>query len=224
MPAKSLSDRFPFRRLGRIKLGIAAERDGCPLPRPADHFVCPATIRKVYGEKPGVLRILFPSEDDSRWAWQSYRCYSRTRGLICRGDGEKAVALIDRHTGSLVTRDSVKTSRQPILCNPSTCRYYGRNCRRITHLQFILPDVPGLGVWQIDTSSYWSMININSGVQLLRQVCGRVSMVPLMLKLVPKAVQPQGQRRTVYVLALDAPYKMVEIVRYGPRRRTDSKF
>jgi hypothetical protein len=100
-------------------------------------------------------------------------------------------------------------------CSPASCRYYGKQCRRVMNLQFLLPDVPGLGVWQLDTSSYWSMTNVNNGVQLIRQACGRVSMIPLLLKLQPQEVQPEGLRKTVWVLALDTSLTLVEMLKYA---------
>lgn len=216
MPIKGLSDQVRLPRLGKIRLGIRVER--CkrnPYPRPVDYFVCPAPVQKVYGEQPRELRILLPNENQSGWAAQFYRCYSRTRGLVCKGDGERASAIIDEQTGSLATRNSKKTALMEVDCSPASCRYYGKQCRRVMNLQFLLPDVPGLGVWQLDTSSYWSMTNVNNGVQLIRQACGRVSMIPLLLKLQPQEVQPEGLRKTVWVLALDTSLTLVEMLKYA---------
>lgn len=215
MPIKGLSDQVRLARLDKIRLGIKVAGGRNSYPRPVDHFVCPEPVKKVYGEQPRELRILFPNEDDSKWASQFYRCYSQAKGLICKGDGERATALIDEQTGSLATRNSRKTSFREIDCNPGACARYGKRCRRVMNLQFLLPDVPGLGVWQVDTSSYWSITNINNGIQLIRQACGRVSMIPLLLKLVPREAQPNGLKKTIYVLALDTPLTLIEMLRYA---------
>lgn len=215
MPIKGLSDQVRLARLDKIRLGIKVAGGKNSYPRPVDHFVCPEPVKKVYGEQPRELRILFPNEDDSKWASQFYRCYSQAKGLICKGDGERATALIDEQTGSLATRNSRKTSFREIDCNPGACARYGKRCRRVMNLQFLLPDVPGLGVWQVDTSSYWSITNINNGIQLIRQACGRVSMIPLLLKLVPQEAQPNGLKKTIYVLTLDTPLTLIEMLRYA---------
>ena len=186
-------------------------------PRAVDYFVCPEPVRKVYGDRPKELRILFPIEDESKWAAQFYQCYSQSRGLVCKGDGEKAIALVDERTGLLAARSSRKTTLKEINCHPQTCHYYGEQCRRVMNLQFLLPDVPGLGVWQLDTSSYWSMVNINNGIKIVRQACGRVSMIPLRLKLVAQEVRPNGSRKAAYVLALGTPLTLFEMRRYAPR-------
>ena len=218
MPIKGVSDRVRLNRLDKIRLGVRVRDDSQAHPTPVDYFVCPEPVRKVYGERPRELRILFPGEDDSRWAPQFYRCYSATGGLVCQGDGERATALIDGRTGSPAARSGRNTSFREIECHPATCLLYGKRCRRVMNLRFLLPHVPGLGVWQIDTSSYWSITNINSGVQLIRELCGRISLVPLILRLVPQAVQPNGVPKTVHVLKLDIPTTLAAMMRAGVAR------
>jgi len=212
MAIKGLSDQVRLPRLGKIRLGVRVEDGRNTYPKPVDYFVCPEPVRKVYGDRPKELRILFPIEDESKWAAQFYQCYSRSRELVCKGDGERASAMVDEQTGSLATRSSRKATLKEIDCYPQTCHYYGEQCHRVMNLQFLLPDVPGLGVWQLDTSSYWSMIHINNGIKIVRQACGRVSMIPLRLKLVAREVRPNGSKKAVYVLTLDTPLTLVEML------------
>jgi hypothetical protein len=159
---------------------------------------------------------MFPTEDQTQWASQYLRCYSATRGLVCRGDGETAVAKIDTRTNELANRESIETEMREIPCNPAKCAYYQADrCRRVMNLQFLLPDCPGFGVYQLDTSSFYSIVNINSSLELIRGTCGRLSMIPLSLKLVEQEVQPEGRKKTVRVLSMTAPYSLVEIQRYA---------
>jgi len=83
------------------------------------------------------------------------------------------------------------------------------------NLQFLLPDCPGFGVYQLDTSSFHSIVNINSSLKLIWGICGRLSMIPLSLKLVEQEVQPEGKSKVVRVLSLTAPYTLAEIQRYA---------
>ena len=78
-------------------------------------------------------------------------------------------------------------------------------------LQFLMPTVPGLGVWQLDTSSYHSIVNIYSGMELVRGLFGTVAMVPLTLSLEPMEVSPDGRKKTVYVLHLRSKGTLAEI-------------
>jgi hypothetical protein len=217
MAIKGVSEVVRLPRLGKIRLGIKKETgSGTSYPSPTDYFVCPDEVKKVFGEKPRGLRIMFPTEDESQWASQYLRCYSATRGLICRGDGETAVARVDINTGEIATKDSIDTELREIGCYPSTCPSYQRGqCRKVMNLQFLLPDCPGFGVYQLDTSSFHSIVNINSMLKLIRGICHRISMIPLELKLVEQQVQPQGSRKTVHVLTLTVPYSLAEIQKYA---------
>jgi hypothetical protein len=204
MPIKGVSEVIRLPRLGKIRLGVKEENEGgisCPVP--TDYFVCPDEVKKVFGEKPRELRIMFPTEDEKQWAGQYLRCYSEAGDLLCRGDGETAVArveTINREAGS--TGETIsKLLEMP--CNPDRCPCYQQGyCRRVMNLQFLLPDCPGFGVYQLDTSSFFSIVNVNSCLELVRGVCGRLSMIPLSLKLVEKEVEVDGLIKTVWVLNL----------------------
>ncbi|GAI11404.1 unnamed protein product, partial [marine sediment metagenome] len=162
-PIKGLSETRRLPRLGKIHLGIKKTKEvngrEVEYPSAVDYFVFPEDnslydeLTRVFGEKPKELRILIPLDDEERWASQYYRCYSRTRGLICKGDGETAIRMVDMQTGALADRDSTEVVMKEVTCTGRDCPDYEKQCREIMNLQFLLPEVPGLGVWQIDTSS-----------------------------------------------------------------------
>jgi hypothetical protein len=204
MPIKNLSDKRRLPRLGKIHLGVKITNViGEEYPKATDYFVCPPEVQAVFGEKPKELRIMVPVEDEEVWASQYYRCYSRSRGLVCKGDGETALRMVDMKTGKLAGRNSKETELQETACYGQACPDYEKRCREVMNLQFLLGEVPGLGVWQIDTSSVNSIRNINSAAEMIKSVCGRISMIPLLLTLEPQEVQcTGGSRKTVYVLNL----------------------
>ncbi len=216
-PIKGISEIVRLPRLGKIKLGIKeAGADGILYPTPTDHFVCPDEVKKVLGEKPKELRIMFPTEDSEQWASQYLRCYSTSRGLVCRGDGETAVARVDVRTDEIDSRDTSVARLKEISCNPDGCPCHrSGDCRRVMNLQFLLPECPGFGVYQLDTSSYHSMKNINSALAFIRGICQRVSMIPLSLRLVEQIVQPDGYDKIPYVLSLTCPYSLAEVQKYA---------
>ncbi len=217
MPIKGVTEVVRLPRLGKIRLGIKKENaSGVSYPFQTEYFVCPEEVRKVFGEKPRELRIMFPTDDQTQWASQYLRCYSASRGLVCRGDGETSVAKIDVRTGEIASKESAETEMKEITCNPAKCAYYQKaQCRRVMNLQFLLPDCPGFGVYQLDTSSFFSIVNVNSSLELIHGTCGRLSMLPLSLKLIGQEVQPEGKKKTVRVLSMTAPYSLAEIQRYA---------
>jgi len=213
-PIKGVSEVVRLPRLGKIRLGIREQDSDYPLP--TDYFVCPEEVRRVFGEKPKELRIMFPTEDESQWAGQHLKCYSESRRPVCRGDAETAIACVDARTGDIATDDALQPQLREVNCLPDVCLHYRQGrCRRVMNLQFLLPDCPGFGVYQLDTSSYHSIVNVNSMLKLLRSACQRLSMLPLVLRLVPKEVQPEGECEVVYVLDLSAPCSLARMQEYA---------
>lgn len=224
MPIKGLTEKRRMPRIGKIHLGIKVKNaKGVEYPKATDYFVFPKEdapggelrdqLIKQYGEKPKELEVIFPLEDEESIASQYYRCYSRSRGLVCRGDGELATRVIDVKTGWLADKDTERTEMKEITCEGRDCpEYTGRaGCREVMNLQFMLPKISGLGVWQIDSGSINSIRNINSCIELIRQVYGRVNMVPLTLSIEPIEVTPEGgKKKTVHVLNLRSMDNMIE--------------
>ncbi|KKK98711.1 hypothetical protein LCGC14_2640020, partial [marine sediment metagenome] len=194
-------------------------------PQAKEYFVFPEDhpqyddLVKKYGKTPKELDIILPMEEEDKIASQWYRCYSRTRGLICRGDGETCTRMVDKATGGLANRESGEVEWRDMTCAGRECAdYEGKQCREIMNLLFLLPGIPSLGVWQIDTSSINSIRNVNDNLALLRSVLGRISMLPLLLTLEPKEVTPpDGKKKTVRVLNLRSKFELIEAARMAQK-------
>lgn len=215
-PIKGLSETRRLPRLGKIHLGIKkVAPSGVSYPSATEYFVVPPEVAKVVGEKPTELPILFPIEDEEKFTSQFYRSYSMTRGLVCRGDGETCRRMVDAETGDMANRNSKDILwKDGLPCEGRQCPYYGKQCKEVMNLQFLLPTVEGLGIWQIDTSSINSILNINSAIELVRGVYGRIAMLPLLLTLEPiEVVNPDdGKKKTVRVLNLRTKGTMIELM------------
>ncbi len=204
MPIKGLSEQVRIPRLGKIHLGYKDEKKK-GAPTATDYFVCPPEVVAIYGDKPTALPIMIPVEDEDIWASQYYRAYSNTRGLTCRGDGETCRRMIDTETGAMANRDTKTVAWKEGNCAGRECPdYQAKKCSEKMCLQFMLPEVPGIGVWQIDTGSINSIRNINSAATMIRGLCGRVKMIPLVLTLgKQEVVNPDdGKKKTVNVLSM----------------------
>ncbi len=223
-PIKDLSDSVRLPRLGKIHLGTRDPERG--FPRKTDHFVLPkdhsdyAKLVECFGEKPKELRILIPVEDDEQWATQYYKSYNQTYGLVCKGDGEMALRMVDTKTRELPVKDQtgpVELREMP--CEGKDCPIYKNKgkgkpqCHEVMNLKFLLPEVPGLGVWQIDTGSKNSILNINSCARIIKRAFGRISLVPLKLTFEPVQVNnpEDGKKQTVYVLNLRTDVTLAQL-------------
>ncbi len=215
MPIDNLSDRVRIPRLGKIHLGIKATspKTGAEYPKATDYFVCPDEVKEIYGEKPRELDIMFPVEELEQFAPQFLRAYSQTQGLVCIGDGIKARRKLDTETGAMASSKTIEWAWREMPCDAQECpEYSAKKCRRVLNLLFLLPKVSGLGAWQIDSSSYNSIININSMAKMLQGILGRCSMIPLTLVLRPQDVSPSGiKKKTVYVLDIKQDIKLADL-------------
>ena len=224
-PIKGISDRVRLPRLGKIHLEIKpTSPKGVDYPKAVDYFVCPPDVVAIYGETPKALDVVFPVDDDLINA-QWYKAYSSTRGLVCKGDGETANRLIDpttrvaEETGVITGPMAAANAKdvewvEGITCPGPDCEYYqAKQCRPVMNLQFLLPKIPGLGIWQLDTSSYNSILNINSTLRLLRATFGTAAGIPLVLRLVPQEVQVDGKKLTVHVLTLGSQETWAKLAR-----------
>ena len=216
MPIEGVSELVRIPRLGKIHLGIkvkAKDRKDVEYPKATDYFVAPEEVRAVYGEKPTELPIMFPVEEPELFAQQWLRAYSMTQGLVCIGTGLEAHSKIDVATGALADHETKQWEWRELNCDPQECqKYQTKHCRRVMNLQFLLPEVPGLGVYQIDTSSFYSIVNINSMIKMLKGMLGRCSLVPLTLALGPIEVSPPGiTKKTVHVMHIKKDIKLAEL-------------
>jgi len=215
MPIEGVSGVVRIPRLGKIHLGVKAKsrEKGKEYPKATDYFVVPDEVKAVYGEKPTELGIMFPAEDPEIFAQQWLRAYSMTQGLVCIGTGIDARRKVDTATGAMADHETKQWEWRELSCNPQDCpEYQTKRCRRVMNLQFLLPEVPGLGVYQIDTSSFYSIVNINSMIKMLKGILGRCSMMPLTLALGPIEVSPPGQtKKTVYILHIKKNIKLAQL-------------
>jgi len=224
MPIKDQSIKLP--RLGKVHLGKKVQSgSGAEHPQATDYFVVKTdnstpgahaeAFKAVYPGEPNELDIMFGTEDVDELASLFYRYYARG-GLVCRGDGSRALARIDQTTGALVGKDSRPEDvvLRDVSCDENCPKRQGGRCKPVLCLQYLLPKVMGLGTWQTDTSSFHSIRNIMSQLELIKGLLGRISLVPLKLRLVPLTVQPLGlPKKVVHVLQLQVEATLFELRR-----------
>jgi hypothetical protein len=246
MPIRDVTERPQIPRLGKIRLGYKdPAKNGAPVNTP--YFVVPPEVAEVYGEKPTELSIVFLSDDTERIASQWYRAYNATNGLFCKGDGETADALLDgdalrklggelpevlpvdvwAHGATGGRKATAEIVRHRIGCLgkgydgiPACPMYEKKGCKQTTFLQFAIRDVPGLGVYQLDTSSMVSTRKIMGAIEMARMMLGSVAGVPMKLERVEVEVAPDGKKKKVWMvdLKVDTTYSLSRLLelRQGP--------
>ncbi|KXG77592.1 hypothetical protein AN618_09620 [Fervidicola ferrireducens] len=217
MAIKGWSDVVRLPRLGKIALGVKDEQG---IPRAVDYFVVPPEVQAIYGPKPKELDILIPSEDIDSFFPIFLKRYGEQYGLLCRGDGEVASVSADyivsgggeeygiiynngrfihAETGEeLEVEDGSGRKWVKYPCPYKECKFYKtQRCTEVATLNVILYKVPGiLGVYSLDTGSFNSYVNIRNALTILRGIFGKVSFIPLKLKVRMQELHPfvKGKR------------------------------
>lgn len=174
---KGLSEQRRLPRLDYIRLGVKVKRSGdascdcgsddlcrkCSRPTETKHFVVPPEVAKVYGDTPTELDIVFPLDAVEDVFPQALKMY-KAAGLWCEGNGEQAL------------RRNEQGQWDEMACSCENLDARG-GCKKVAVLNIILPRVNWGGVYQIVTSSFNSIIDVQSGIEYVRSLMGRVVMV-----------------------------------------------
>lgn len=75
-------------------------------------------------------------------------------------------------------------------------------CQMTTRLGVILPDMPDMGAWRVETHSYYSASEIAAAVDLLKGQLGTDAMVPVRLRIEPRTRVSQGKTKQFPVVTL----------------------
>jgi hypothetical protein len=203
-----LSDSRRFPRVGKVRLGVKkTSGKGSEYPAEVDHFVVRADdstseemaerFAEVYPGEPKALEIMLPVDDVDVVFPQEYKRYGGA-GLLCRGDGCR-YSRVERGTGEITEGDCPT----PADCDFAKDPKWGVVCKHIASLTFLLPRVTIAGVWQIDSSSINAMIDVNSGLDYIRAIVGKIEMVPLVLRRVKRETMFEGKKGTHYPLVVN---------------------
>lgn len=220
MPIKSISDVRRCPRLGHIRLGEKVpvkDKPGITRPKEVEYFILdPETgnqqrneelikqFKELYGEKPTAIKIMFPPTDQEIFFAQWFKRYGSGTLLKCKGDGEIAVCALPEFAEGLEIIGKDEMGLTKVKCLGPECIYQkDKSCHRLGALQILLPELSGIGVWQVNTGSWNSIVNLNSALDWLKGLCGRFAMIPITLRRVPQKIQYEGKSSTHYIMQID---------------------
>lgn len=207
MPVPTEWPRAGKIRLGIKKAGTSKAGDAIEFPSALDYFrvdaadeiTAPesaASFHEVYGPEPRSIRCQLPGrtpDDVFEGAWKLYGA----RKLKIRCDGTECDERTG--TGGWETKPCVCKAQgiPPVKANGNRNE---KHCSLNWTFSVLLPDVVGVGVWQIDTSSEISIARISRWLQMMASVSGDLMLLDFTLNLVPVDVNPDGRTKRVYVL------------------------
>ena len=99
-------------------------------------------------------------------------------------------------------------SGEPCMCDPAK-RDSGEDpkgtCGIITRVSFIIPDLPGLGVWRLDSGGWNAAVELPGTLELLAQAASEQRFIPAVLSLQNRTKKVEGQTRRFVVPVIELP-------------------
>lgn len=229
MSIPGISDRNRLPRLGKIRLGLKVKNQNREYPKASEFFVFDEEVpelKEAFGARCAeIFPVLLPSDDENVFLPTARKCYGST-GLFCAcDDGETAHRVRrekDAQGAAWLESNGLAVDEGEMFeipCPGDDCTYFERKlCRNIGRLFIIIPDIPRLGVYEITTTSWNSMVNLLSYTRLIRSQLGTVAGVPFALQLKPQRVQDkEGKARDVRTLRLEFRGSFRNLLEAGKR-------
>ena len=189
-------------------------------PKDVSYFVCPKEVKAMFGDEPIELNIAFPLSgldenglpDIGGLFPQAYKYYGSSRGLKCVGDGETAM------------KANEKGVFEEVEC---PCDKFGQKdgCSKRASLFFFIPDISMGGIYVIDSGSYNTMVDVQSGIYLALELLkdpitneyNSITMLPFKLRRMQKETQHEGRKDKHWPLTceLDLLIEDIKKIRTG---------
>lgn len=230
MPILDLTDIDRPPRQGMLRLGVKKKAvNGREYPAEVDHFIIdPETpdeyeknkiidlFHLTFGDKPKTISIVLVKPDTDKEQFpQSYKRYGKNTGLKCIGDGESATCTEKQYTAGLEVTGEDSKKYPTVKCLGRDCKFAVTNegaaskeCKATGTLSVKILALAGLGVWQVTTGSFNSLVNLNSAIRELTKTYGRAYDIPLKLERRPQETRHKGKAAMHYPLHLNTDGNM----------------
>jgi len=190
-------------------------------PQDVPYFVCPKEVKAMFNsEEPIELDIAFPLSgldenglpDIGGIFPQAYKHYGKSKGLKCIGDGETA------------RRANKEGVFEEVDC---PCDKFGQKdgCSKRASLFFFIPKITLGAIYVIDSGSYNTMVDVQSGIYLALELLkdpiteeyNSITMLPFKLRRMQKETQHEGRKDKHWPLTceLDLPTEDIKKIRKG---------
>lgn len=218
-----------FMELGRIRLGDQAVSRGKTVPRKLTKFRLTSASRqlldeaaKVYG---GTVRKWENAPDEGYW-----ELYTETDALdiilppvFSDRDGSPTLPYSQAYElwsgGGCQRRCDGETevlSGKACLCGDKRGTDPKTTCQIVTRLNVMLPKIPGLGVWRMESRG-WNAASLLPGtLDLLMLAASQSKFIPAVLRLEPRTSKKGGQTLKFVVPVIDLPeFRIGEVIERG---------
>jgi len=175
-------DKWRLTSTDRARLDAAAQLWG-GTPR---EWEGRAGEHELYTDTAELPILLLPGQALSQWweLWSGGGCQRRC-------DGERMV----------------KPDDQPCACDADGGE---RKCRPTTRLSVMLPDIPGLGCWRLESHGYYAAVELAATAAMLEQATAAGQVFPARLRLEQRSKVDGGQTIRYAVPVIDIDVRLPE--------------
>ena len=215
-------------RRGKIRLGIKAKNaKGVEYPKEVEYFVLPTDklneeLKQKYGDKPTRLPVMLPKED-LRDVFPHARKLYAGKVLRCKGNGEQAIRseadLILKNKEGKVLDDATErllgdepNGNVAIGCPDDCPMLLSKQCKVRGCLFVFLHEITLGAVFQID-GGFSHIPRIRDGMEMVRSMFGRASLVPCWLYREPVEMRHEGTTQTHYIMRLELAANFSDIAK-----------
>lgn len=191
-----------LQEIGRIRIGQQVKSNGKSRPAKLDRFRLTSANQNVIN---AAARLYggTPQQWDapSGAQWEVFTEADQLPVIVPPGDMSFSQFYELWSAGGCQRRcdgqwESISDSTCP--CDPER-----RECNIHTRLSVLIRDLPGLGVWRIESSGYYAAVELQGAVDIIRMAAGRGQMIPATLRLAQRMVKRNNQTRRFAVPVLD---------------------
>lgn len=76
-------------------------------------------------------------------------------------------------------------------------------CKMTTRVNLVLPSLPDLGVWRVETHSYWAANEIAASIDMIRAAVGPAELVPVTVRIEQRTSVARGETKHFPVIAVE---------------------
>lgn len=205
MPIIDLQRRL--REIGRIRIGEkGVSSTGKPIPKKLDTFRLTSSDREVLTTAAHLFGGAVSEWEDAP-AGEQWEVTTETAALpiVIPPGGVAMTQHYELWAGGGCKRRCDGAHEligdQPCVCDPEA-----RECKPHTRLSVMLRDLPGLGVWRLDTSGWYAAVELAGAIEMVEWAAQSGRMLPARLRLEQRSVKREGEqvrRFAVPVIDLD---------------------
>jgi hypothetical protein len=90
-----------------------------------------------------------------------------------------------------------------------------RNCKPTTRLSVMLPEIPGLGVWRLESHGYYAAVELSATAGMLEQATAQGQVFPARLRIDQRAQVKEGKTTRYAVPVIDIDVRLPEALGFS---------